>query len=32
MLSVENNLEDLRKIFKEADFDCSGYLNKQELR
>lgn len=31
-LMVENNLEDLRKLFKEADVDNSGYLSSQELR
>lgn len=32
MLSFEDNLEDIRRIFKEADIDHSGYLNKQELQ
>ena len=31
MLMMENNLEDLRRIFKEADLDHSGYLDKKEL-
>lgn len=32
MLMYENNLEDLRRMFNEADTDHSGYLNKTELQ
>jgi Ca2+-binding EF-hand superfamily protein len=28
MLMYENNIEDIRRLFKEFDTDYSGYLNK----
>lgn len=31
MIKNENNFDDLRRLFKEADTDHSNYLNKSEI-
>lgn len=32
LLSYESNLDDLRRLFKEADLDQSNYLSREEMR
>jgi len=32
LLSYEQNLDDLRRLFKESDSDHSNYLSKMELK